>query len=136
MDSLSKAERSKLMGKIRWRGNKATELAMVAFLRRHMIFGWRRNQPLTGRPDFVFRSARVAVFVDGCFWHGCAVHYRMPASTRHYWRAKLARNRARDRLVNRTLRAAGWRVLRIWEHELAGKREGRLRSRLRRVLGS
>jgi DNA mismatch endonuclease (patch repair protein) len=93
------------------------------------------NSQLTVRPDFVFREVRLAVFVDGCFWHACPTHCRMPAGNRSFWRAKLARNQARDRLVTRTLRKAGWRVLRIWEHDLhratrrrATKRRNRRRS--------
>ena len=68
------------------------------------------------RADLVFRRARVAVFVDGCFWHGCAEHGRMPKSNVSYWTKKIARNVARDRLVNAELTCAGWRVLRFWEH--------------------
>ena len=69
--------------------------------------------------DFVFRKERVAVFVDGCFWHGCPRHGTMPAGNRAFWMAKLTRNAARDREVTRTLRKAGWRVLRVWECDLA-----------------
>lgn len=73
---------------------------------------------LPGSPDFVFRRARVAVFVDGCFWHDCPEHCRMPATNRAYWRTKIARNRARDRRADLALRAAGWRVVRVWEHSV------------------
>ena len=114
------------MAAIRSRGNKATELKLAAMLRAAGITGWRRHQPLPGRPDFIFRPARLAVFVDGCFWHGCPKCYRRPASNRKYWDAKVARNKCRDRLVNQTLRRSGWRVLRIWEHEFARKNEARL----------
>jgi DNA mismatch endonuclease (patch repair protein) len=82
------------------------------------------------RPDFVFPRLRLAVFVDCCFWHACPVHATKPRSNAAFWRRKLAANKARDRRVNRTLRAAGWRVLRIWEHELARKNEARLLRRL------
>lgn len=71
-----------------------------------------------GRPDFVFPLERVAVFVDGCFWHGCPRHYNVPVGNALFWERKLKANRARDRLVSRTLRGAGWTVLRIWEHSL------------------
>jgi DNA mismatch endonuclease, patch repair protein len=67
--------------------------------------------------DMVFVSARVAVFVDGCFWHGCPEHYGEPQTNTSYWGPKIARNRARDEVVNRELSQAGWTVLRIWEHE-------------------
>jgi DNA mismatch endonuclease (patch repair protein) len=119
------------MSAVRSGGNKTTELVFVKLMRRHGITDWRRGMKLSGKPDFVFARLRVAVFVDGCFWHACPRHCRMPADNRAFWRAKLARNQARDRLVTRTLRRAGWRVLRIWEHELAGNFETRL---LRRIL--
>jgi DNA mismatch endonuclease (patch repair protein) len=66
--------------------------------------------------DLVFRRARIAVFVDGCFWHGCPIHYRAPVSNAAFWADKVARNRNRDREVDSLLSAAGWRVVRIWEH--------------------
>lgn len=74
------------------------------------------NSNLPGRPDFVFPKGRVVVFVDGCFWHGCPDHYQAPATRRAFWADKLTRNRARDADVTRQLTAAGWCVLRIWEH--------------------
>ena len=136
MDTLTKRQRSSLMGKIRGQGNKATELELVKLFRRAGITGWRRGLPLHGKPDFVFRKERVAVFVDGCYWHGCARHGRIPASNRRYWVEKIARNKARDHAVSRGLRAARWCVLRIWEHELASKHEGRLLRRIRNALTS
>ena len=86
------------------------------------------------RPDFVFPRLRLAVFVDGCFWRGCPLHGAKPKTNAGFWRRKIAANRARDRLVGRTLRALGWRVLRVWEHELTRKNERRLLARLRRAL--
>jgi DNA mismatch endonuclease (patch repair protein) len=84
-DIFTKSKRSQVMAAIRSRGNKGTELTLVAILRAAHVTGWRRHQPLPGRPDFVFRRARLAVFVDGCFWHGCPKHGRKPASNRGYW---------------------------------------------------
>jgi DNA mismatch endonuclease (patch repair protein) len=69
------------------------------------------------RPDLTFKSDRVAVFVDGCFWHACPDHGRRPRKNSEYWGPKLDRNVARDRLVDTALTAAGWVVLRVWEHE-------------------
>jgi len=117
-DMFSKAKRSAVMSLIRGRGNKGTELALVAVLRHHHITGWRRNQKVFGKPDFVFRAERLALFVDGCFWHGCPRCYRRPKSNRRFWDAKALRNRERDRRVSRELRRRGWRVLRVWEHSL------------------
>jgi DNA mismatch endonuclease (patch repair protein) len=76
------------------------------------------------------------VFVDGCFWHACPRHATQPKGNAAFWRAKPARNQARDRLVTRTLRKAGWRVLRIWEHELAQKNEAKLLKRVQKALDS
>jgi DNA mismatch endonuclease, patch repair protein len=69
------------------------------------------------RADLLFASARVAVFVDGCFWHGCPEHGTMPKNNAAWWSAKIAANADRDRDTDRRLTAAGWAVLRIWEHE-------------------
>jgi len=66
--------------------------------------------------DIAFPRRRLAVFVDGCFWHCCPDHYQVPTANRQYWEPKLARNVARDTLVNRSLAAAGWNVVRLWEH--------------------
>jgi DNA mismatch endonuclease, patch repair protein len=75
-----------------------------------------RTTKLVVRPDLVFTRRRVVVFVDGCFWHSCPWHGTRPSSNTDYWDAKLQRNRTRDAYVNRTLRSAGWTVLRVWEH--------------------
>jgi DNA mismatch endonuclease, patch repair protein len=81
--------------------------------------GWRRGRRTAGaKPDFVFVGARVAVFVDGCFWHGCPACAKRPASNVEYWRPKIARNRARDAQQTRALRAEGWAVIRLWGHEI------------------
>jgi DNA mismatch endonuclease (patch repair protein) len=86
------------------------------------------------KPDFVFRSHRLAVFVHGCFSHGCPLHATSPKTNAAFWRKKIAANRTRDRLVTRTLRTLGWRVLRIWEHELKRANERLLLARLCRVI--
>jgi DNA mismatch endonuclease (patch repair protein) len=120
------------MARIRGIGNKDTELRLIALMRATRITGWRRNSTLIGKPDFVFPKLRLAVFVDGCFWHGCPIHGTKPKQNAEFWLTKIARNQTRDRLVNRTLRKTGWRVLRIWEHELARKNIPRLLARFRR----
>jgi len=131
-DMFSKAERSRVMAAIRSDRNKSTELALMEILREARIHGWRRRRPLHGKPDFVFRRERVVVFVDGCFWHGCPRCAIVPKSNREYWDAKLNRNRQRDREVSRELRRLGWRVVRIWHHEL--KYAARVARRLRAAL--
>lgn len=119
-DVFSKRARSKIMATIRSDGNKSTELRLVAILRAHAIRGWRRHFRMIGRPDFVFLKHKLAIFVDGCFWHGCPWHYRPPRARPEYWHPKLARNKSRDRRNSLDLRRRGWTVLRIWEHQLKG----------------
>jgi DNA mismatch endonuclease (patch repair protein) len=127
-------ERSRIMSRIRSQGNRTTELRFIRILRTQKIGGWRRGSELPGRPDFVFRRQRVAVFIDGDFWHGNPKKYRCPKSNRAYWRAKIRRNRERDREVNRLLRLRGWKVARFWESSL---RNGRtIRRRLRLLVAS
>lgn len=136
IDVFSKAKRSLIMSRIRGSGNRDTELRMIALFRTYGISGWRRGQPLFGKPDFVFRRGRIAVFVDGCFWHGCPKpkHAPMPRNRAEWWAAKLARNKARDLLVTRTLRKQGWRVIRVWECDLAPKQWARIARAIARKL--
>jgi DNA mismatch endonuclease, patch repair protein len=158
-DVFTKQKRSEVMSRIRARGNKETEIALMKIFRRHKITGWRRQTLLkfkiqkvelkmkkaghakactpnkgsfaaTIRPDFIFPKQKLVVLVDGCFWHGCPKHSNLPVTNRAFWRKKLIGNRTRDRLVNRTLRQHGWRVIRIWQHDL--KHEQRC---LRRIIG-
>jgi len=159
-DIFSKAKRSEVMSRVRSRGNKDTEVALAKLFRRNKITGWRRQVNLTVgrrrrkethsfeknlvrvssprllrvRPDFIFQKIRLALFVDGCFWHGCPQHGTQPKGNRAFWKNKFARNKARNLLVTRTLRSAKWRVLRIWEHELARKNEARLLKRIQQAL--
>lgn len=131
-DVFSKKKRSQVMARVKSTGNKVTEHKLIEIFRRNNVTGWRRHLRLPGRPDFAFTEQRLAVFSDGCFWHGCPRHLRMPSSNRVYWLGKIARNQARDRGVTRKLRQLGWRVLRLWEHEL--RNESRTLSRLQRFL--
>jgi DNA mismatch endonuclease, patch repair protein len=115
-DVFTRAKRSEVMSRIRGKGNRDTELALARLLRAEHITGWRRHYPILGRPDFAFPKSRVAVFVDGCFWHQCPRCSNLPVNNRAFWKKKLSANVSRDRLVTRQLRRQGWRVLRIWEH--------------------
>jgi DNA mismatch endonuclease, patch repair protein len=157
-DIFTKAKRSAVMARIKSRGNKDTELVLAKLFREHKITGWRRHWEIRGRavlphrrargkaaqqrrptgkfsvrPDFVFKAARLAVFVDGCFWHGCPRHATQPKSNRAFWRDKLLGNRRRDRNQSRTLRRAGWRVVRIWECALR-RSPARCLARVQRAL--
>ncbi len=134
-DVFTKAKRSEVMSKIRGKGNKATEVALAKLFRANGITGWRRHYPIVGRPDFAFPKEKMAVFVDGCFWHGCSKHGVQPKDNKEFWLTKLAANKARDRKVNRLLRAKGWRVLRIWEHDLIKSRQATVIRRVLRALG-
>lgn len=135
-DWLSKQQRSLNMSSIRSVGNKTTEQRVASLLRRSGLTGWRRHLKLPGKPDFTFRRERVAVFVDGCFWHGCPSCYRLPGDNRPYWREKLASNRRRDRRANRELRIEGWAVLRVWEHLLESNAgQERCVTKLKSLLG-
>ena len=113
-----KIPRSRLMGLIKAKGNKKTEVRLAELLRGAGINGWRRHLPIPGRPDFSFRKQKVAVFVDGCFWHGCPRCFRLPNQNRAFWKAKIEGNRRRDRSVNGRLRRLGWKVIRIRECRL------------------
>lgn len=123
-DPLTPEQRSLRMAKVRSSGNKSTELRVAAVMIRAAIRGWKRHsKEVPGRPDFYFPEARLVVFVDGCFWHGCPKCRRnTPKTRRDFWTGKIVANRRRDRKVNRLLRQAGLRVVRIWEHEIAGRR--------------
>jgi DNA mismatch endonuclease (patch repair protein) len=102
---------------------KSTERSLRARLVAAGVRGWQMHvRDLPGTPDFVFSKARLAIFVDGCFWHGCVVCYRRPHSSQDYWDVKVKMNRRRDARVNRELRRTGWSVRRIWEHELHSSR--------------
>jgi len=137
-DVFAPEKRSEVMSRIRSRGNRDTELRMIALFKAARIRGWRRSQRLFGKPDFVFRRERIAVFVDGCFWHGCPrpKHAPLPKNRADWWAKKLAQNKMRDRIVTRTLRKQGWRVIRVWECELAPKQQARIARMIARNLRS
>ncbi|OQW99868.1 MAG: very short patch repair endonuclease [Desulfobacteraceae bacterium A6] len=132
MDTFSAKKRSWIMAQVKSTGNRSTEKNFIAVLRESKLLGWRRHYPIFGKPDFVFPRAKVAVFVDGCFWHGHPRKCRVPQSNREYWLEKIDRNIARDRLVTRTLKDKGWQVIRIWEDMIL---KPSTVARLRKALG-
>ena len=103
------------MSSIRGKGNKTTELKLMAMLRENKIGGWRRQINILGKPDFAFLRQKLAVFVDGCFWHGCPRCYQQPKRNTEFWKNKVSVNKARDKRVSRKLRGEGWSVCRVWE---------------------
>lgn len=124
--------RSKNMAAIRSSENKSTELKLVRLLRANRVTGWRRNQQIYGKPDFVFPKKKTVLFVDGCFWHGCKCK-TIPKQNRSFWSKKIKGNSVRDVEVGRFLRKEGWKVLRIWEHDVK-KRPGKVIERVSKAL--
>lgn len=118
MDIFSPEKRTAIMASIRSRRNRSTEMKMVTLLKKASITGWRRHLPLPGCPDFAFRKQKIAVFVDGDFWHGNPKTFRAPKTRTEFWSQKIARNIERDILNAKALELRGWRVLRIWESDL------------------
>ena len=111
------------MSAVRGRGNRSTEWKVRAILMRSGIRGWRlHSKQLPGRPDFIFPQSKLAVFVDGCFWHACPKCGRTPKSHRHFWKAKIAGNARRDKRRRADLRRLGWQVVRLWEHDLGNSK--------------
>lgn len=127
MDRVSKSARSRIMKGIKSKGNKTTEIQMAKILRQYKLKGWRRHYPIIGTPDFCWVSNKVALFVDGCFWHGCPTCYSEPSTNKKYWIEKINNNKRRDRRVANKLRKDGWAVIRVWECKIG------LLSTLRRI---
>jgi len=106
------------MRQVKSNRNKTTELKLIRIFKNNKITGWRRKYPLFGKPDFVFKKLKIAVFVDGCFWHGHNCRNTRPKDNNEYWINKINRNQNRDTEVTRNLSMKGWKVIRIWECEL------------------
>ena len=130
-DVFDKEKRSDIMQKVRSKGNKSTELKLIAIFQEYEIRGWRRNYSVIGHPDFVFLKKKVAVFVDGCFWHGHDCRNTRPVDNQEYWKKKRERNIRHDKEVTELFEARGWRVLRIWECELKVKNRQTLLDKLK-----
>lgn len=121
MEKFSKEERSEIMRAVKSKRNKSTELLLIEVLKKSKIKGWRRNYRLFGNPDFVFPKKKIAVFADGCFWHGHDCRCLKPKSNADYWRKKIGKNRSRDKEVKKALTEKGWTVYRIWECQIKKK---------------
>lgn len=133
-DVFTAAKRSQIMSKVRSTGNASTELKLIAEFKERKITGWRRKSKIFGHPDFIFPKLRVAVFVDGCFWHGHDCRNTKPKDNADYWRAKIERNQRRDQAATERLTALGYRVVRIWECEFQKKRRERLEEKLATIV--
>ena len=124
------------MRQVKSQKNKSTELRLIEIFKEQHITGWRRNYKVKGHPDFVFPKLRVAVFVDGCFWHGHDCRNTRPSDNQEYWQKKRARNIERDKAITALFEARGWTVLRIWECELKKKNRQQLLQKIEVILSS
>lgn len=124
-------KRSEIMKKVRSRNNKSTELKLIQVFRENSIKGWRRGYHVKGHPDFVFLDKKIAVFVDGCFWHGHDCRNTRPADNADYWTKKRERNMKHDKEITELFEKRGWRVIRIWECELKKKNRNLLMDKIR-----
>jgi DNA mismatch endonuclease, patch repair protein len=128
---------SERMSRVR-RRDTAPELELRSELHRRGLRYRVDRRPLKGIPsraDLVFGPAKVAVYVDGCFWHSCPEHGTMPRSNEAFWQEKLARNQERDATTNAALAEAGWTVVRIWEHEEIAEAADRVEAAVREGRG-
>jgi DNA mismatch endonuclease (patch repair protein) len=132
-DNLSPEDRRKTMQAVKGRGTRL-EKRLWAMLAGMGLKGWKKNaETITGKPDVVFTNRRVAVFIDGCFWHGCPhCERKLPKTNRDYWERKIKRNVELAQLHNEQLQRDGWTVVRIWEHEIADT--AMIRARILRAL--
>ena len=129
-DIFDTEKRSEIMSHIKSSKNKSTEEKLIVLFRTHNIKGWRRKYKVFGRPDFVFHKQKVAVFVDGCFWHGHDCRNTRPKQNEEFWQRKISCNMKRDAEVTKRLEKLGWTVLRIWECELKQRNRPKLLERL------
>lgn|SRR3990167_4125941 len=134
MDVLTPSQRSFNMSRI-YSKNTSLEIKLRKLLSAAGVRGYRLHYKITGKPDIVFPKKKMAIFIDGCFWHGCNKDYIKPKTNKKFWLLKIEKNIKRDRKVNRLLKKQGWKVVRLWEHEILNNRE-LLFLNLRRLLNS
>ena len=129
-DIFEKEKRSKIMSAVHSKQNKSTEMKLIKIFKENGIVGWRRNYKVKGHPDFVFPDKKIAVFVDGCFWHGHDCRNTRPADNAEYWQKKRERNMRHDKEITALFENRGWTVIRIWECELKKKNFENLKEKL------
>ena len=134
-DIFSNEKRSTVMKAIKSKNTKTTELKMIQIFKDNHIIGWRRTYPLKGKPDFVFPKQRVAIFVDGCFWHGHDCRNITPKDNAEFWTKNRTYNKAHDLEVSNFLILKGWIVLRIWECELKKRNVNQTLKKIKNCLG-
>lgn len=129
-DVFKKEKRSEIMSAVHSKQNKTTELRLIEIFKEHKITGWRRNYKVKGHPDFVFLDKKIAIFVDGCFWHGHDCRNTRPSDNQEYWQKKRERNIRHDKEITALFESRGWTVIRIWECELKKKSHENLEEKL------
>lgn len=133
-DIFDKATRSLVMQKIRGKTNKSTELKLIELFSEYGIIGWRRSYPAKGHPDFVFLKKKIAVFVDGCFWHGHDCRNTRPKENQEFWIKKREYSKKHDAQVTASFENRGWTVMRIWKCELKNKNRLVLLDKIKDIL--
>lgn len=133
-DIFDNKKRSDIMSKVRSKNNKSTELKLIQIFEENNIKKWRRNYPVKGHPDFVFLEKKIAIFVDGCFWHGHDCRNTCPSNNAEYWIKKRERNMKHDKEITTLFEQRGWTVIRIWECELKKKNRNILLSKIKNLL--
>ena len=116
-DVLTRAQRSYCMSRIRAKDTQP-EIVLRKIISKAGIKGYRLNCRLLGKPDLVFPKRKIVIFIDGCFWHKCPKCFKNPATNKKFWLKKIDSNVKRDGFVSARLKKEGWKVLRIWEHEV------------------
>lgn len=118
-DNLTPEDRLKTMRAVKGKGTRL-ERRLSSILAGMRVKGWRKNvSDILGKPDIVFHAERLIIFIDGCFWHGCPIcNRKLPETNKEYWERKIQRNVERAKIHNQKLAEDGWKVIRIWEHEL------------------
>lgn len=117
-DIFDKSKRSEIMKKVKSKNNKSTELKLIQIFKENNIHGWRRNYKVKVHSDFVFLNKKIAIFVDGCFWHGHNFRNTKPKENQEYWDKKRERNMKHDKEITEYFENRGWTVIRIRECEL------------------
>lgn len=133
-DVFDSDKRSEIMSRVRSGDNKSTELRLIQVFKEYGIKGWQRHYKVKGHPDFVFLKDRIAVFVDGCFWHGHDCRNTKPTDNSDYWLKKRERNIRHDKEISARFKQRGWVVVRVWECELLKKNRPILIEKMKQII--
>lgn len=133
-DVFDERTRSEIMRSVKSKNTKSTELALIKLFKENHITGWRHTYNVKGHPDFVFLKKRIAIFVDGCFWHGHDCRNTRPTAHAEYWAKKREKNMQHDKEITERFEKRGWTVVRIWECELKKKNLSKTTERLTSLL--